>query len=371
MPYLDIIVRENVGRNQEGPISISLIDSVMAFGYQAYLTFSQRPVNSEERNSALQYAKIPLRSRGSILRSPNTLLKFQTILAMTTISEQIDEIIHCELIAGAVSCARALKLDYCNLMYGSNMSNKDRDLARRSLWYLYSIEAPQCLRHGVSPVLSHNWIDHAPPESGTEIDWFSVQCLYAIVISSAAEMLYTQRALRQSLTEREQKLKTAFELLEGWRKHLPTPLQEIHKQNTHLALDDLYVRDVTLSIFRQYHEAVYMICFPWVGNRSDGRVSEDCRRKCGELCVNSAQVVLAIANQILNMEIIDSKFLDLIASSICIIFLDVATRSTAEKSFSYLSMGCGVFGRLTVLDIEVPFADVLELARTAQQIKGK
>ena len=118
-------------------------------------------------------------------------------------------------------------------------------------------------------------------------------------------MLYTQRALRQSLIEREQKLKTAFELLEGWRKHLPTPLQEIHKQNTHLALDDLYVRDVTLSIFRQYHEAVYMICFPWVGNRSDGRVSEDCRRKCGELCVNSAQVVLAIANQILNMEIID------------------------------------------------------------------
>lgn len=118
-------------------------------------------------------------------------------------------------------------------------------------------------------------------------------------------MLYTQRALRQSHIEREQKLKTAFELLEGWRKHLPTPLQEIHKQNTHLTLDDLYVRDVTLSIFRQYHEAVYMICFPWVGNRSDGQVSEDCGRKCGELCVNSAQVVLAIANQILNMEIID------------------------------------------------------------------
>ncbi|EPE28665.1 hypothetical protein GLAREA_09786 [Glarea lozoyensis ATCC 20868] len=141
------------------------------------------------------------------------------------------------------------------------MSNGDRDFARRSLWYLYSIEAPQCLRHGVSPVISHNWIDHAPPESGTEVDWFSVQCLYAIVISSAAEMLYTQRALRQSLTEREQKLKTAFELLESWRKHLPTPLQEIHKQTTHLNLDDIYVPDATLSIFRQYHEAVYMIYF--------------------------------------------------------------------------------------------------------------
>lgn len=79
MPYLDSIVRENVGHPQEGSISISLIDSVMAFGYQAYLNFCQRPVSSEERNRAVQYAKIPLRSRGSILRSPNNLLKFQVI----------------------------------------------------------------------------------------------------------------------------------------------------------------------------------------------------------------------------------------------------------------------------------------------------
>ena len=166
-------------------MSISLINSVMAFGFQAYLTISQRSINSEERKRAQQYAKIPLRCRSSVLRSPNTLLKFQvirtlhqtkwdmltgqTILAMvgfscpsnytstdgrfqTTISEQIDEIIHCELIASAISCARALKLDYRDFMHGSNMSNKDKDLARRSLWYLYSIEVPQCLRHGISPV---------------------------------------------------------------------------------------------------------------------------------------------------------------------------------------------------------------------------
>lgn len=64
-----------------------------------------------------------------------------------------------------------------------------------------------------------------------------------------------------------------------------------------------------------------------------------------------------------------SKFLNLIAASICIIFLDVATRSSAKKSISYLSMGCGIFGRLNILDNEVPLADVLELTRTAQQMK--
>lgn len=53
-------------------------------------------------------------------------------------------------------------------------------------------------------------------------------------------------------------------------------------------------------------------------------------------------------------------------------FLDVATGSGANnKSISYLSMGCGIFGRLNLIDNEVPLADVLELTRTAQQIKGK
>ena len=68
-----------------------------------------------------------------------------------------------------------------------------------------------------------------------------------------------------------------------------------------------------------------------------------------------------------------SKFLDLISVSICMTFLDVATssREGAKKSISYLSMGCGIFGRLNLLDNEVPLADVLELTRTAQQIRGK
>ena len=52
-------------------------------------------------------------------------------------------------------------------------------------------------------------------------------------------------------------------------------------------------------------------------------------------------------------------------------FLDVASSSGAQKSISYLSMGCGIFGRLDLLDNEVPLADVLELTRAAQQLKRK
>nr|ANM86370.1 putative C6 transcription factor [Cladonia uncialis subsp. uncialis]AUW31185.1 putative C6 transcription factor [Cladonia uncialis subsp. uncialis] len=348
MPYFDNLARESGGLFPETSMSIALIDSVMAFGYQAYLTVSQRFISSEERKKADFYSIIALRSRGSVLCSPNTLLKLQT-----TVSEKINETIHCELLAGAVSCARALKLENRDFPHGENTSSKDRDLASRSLWYLYSIEVPHSLRRGVSPVLDYDWIDHAPPEAGKETDWFSVLRLYAIIISSVAGMLYNQRALRQTPAEREHKLKTAYELLEGWRSHLPAPLQGIHKQDIHLILDDHRTRDLHLSIFRQYHEAIFMIYFPWTGSQADGRISEDYRRKSMELCVNSAQVV----------------FLNLIAASICIIFLDVATRSSAKNSISYLSMGCGIFGRLNILDNEVPLADLLELTRTAQQMK--
>lgn len=77
MSYFDNLVKEAGGRSQGSSMSISLIDSVMAFGYHAYLTITQRFIRSEERKKADCYSRIALRSRGSVLRSPNTLLKLQ------------------------------------------------------------------------------------------------------------------------------------------------------------------------------------------------------------------------------------------------------------------------------------------------------
>ena len=65
---------------------------------------------------------------------------------------------------------------------------------------------------------------------------------------------------------------------------------------------------------------------------------------------------------------IHSNFLTLISASICITFLDMVSSSGSKKSISYLSMGCGIFGRLS-LDKELPLADVLELTRIAQQMR--
>ncbi|KAH8593161.1 hypothetical protein B0O99DRAFT_628237 [Bisporella sp. PMI_857] len=371
MPQLcfDKYLKDARNTHQANPILIHLIDSVMAFGYNALVKSTQSFVDPEKKNKADYYSKMALNSRGSVLRAPNSLLKLQTILALTTISEHIDDAIHSELLARAVNCARALRLENRDLVHSKYANSEDRELASTSLWYLYSVEVPYSLRRGISPGLDGDWIDHAPPQVYSETDWFALQCLYATVISSAAKMLYNQSALRQSLAEREQKLEITYKLLEDWRSRLPASLKDIHKPNMRTILDNYHTRHTVLSMFRQYHEAIFIIYFPWTAP-SGGRVSKDCRRRSLEVCVSSAQAVLATANQVACQDILDRKFLNLIAVSICMTFLDVASSSGTGKSMSYLSIGCGIFGRLN-LENEVPLADVLELTLIAQQIKGR
>lgn len=137
------------------------------------------------------------------------------------------------------------------------------------------------------------------------MDWFPIQCLYALVIGSAASLLYSQRGLRQSAVEREHELNLSFKLLEDWRSSLPPALREIHKADDQGITGDHDIRHMALCMFRQYHEAIFLIYFPWTRTQSKGKISEKARRKCMELCVNSAQVVLTTANQVSSLEILD------------------------------------------------------------------
>ena len=153
--------------------------------------------------------------------------------------------------------------------------------------------------------LDQNWFDHAPPQTDEEADWFLAQCLYAVIISSASEMLYSQRALRQLPPEREQNLRTTLELLDSWRSRLPARLREIHKPDVPPILDDHHTRDIALRMFRQYHETIFMAYFPWTSGQSNVKISEHWQQRSMELCTNSAQAVLAMANQILCLDVLD------------------------------------------------------------------
>ncbi|KAI9691645.1 MAG: hypothetical protein M1822_007716 [Bathelium mastoideum] len=296
----DNYVEQARGRSQGSLLLTSLISSVMAVGYCALLTCKQRAVGLDERKQANYYAKLALRSRNAVANSPDSLLKLQTMLAMVTAAEQADDTTYSGLLTGATSCARALRLENQTLM-----PKEDRDLASKCLWFLYSIEVPHSLHRGLPPALDHDWFDHAPPQASKDTDWFQIQCLYATVLSSIIRMLYNQQTLRQSLVEREQKLEKAYTLLKGWKSQLPISVQEIHKHDMWRTLDDTQTRHMALSMFRQYHEAIFIFYFPWTGGQSNGKVSDEWRRKSMELCVNSAHEVLAVANQASSQDILD------------------------------------------------------------------
>lgn len=98
----------------------------------------------------------------------------------------------------------------------------------------------------------------------------------------------------------------AYKLLEDWRSRLPATLEEMERPDMQRILNNNHhVRHIALSMFRQYHEAIFMIYFPWTGAQSSGSVSEDYRRRSIELCVSSAQAVLATANQVSSLDMLD------------------------------------------------------------------
>jgi hypothetical protein len=125
-----------------------------------------------------------------------------------------------------------------------------------------------------------------------------------MVIDSAASLLYSQGGLRQSVAERERNLDLSFKLLEEWRGHLPPELRDIHKADEG-AMGDCSLRRMVLRMFRQYHEAIFLLYFPWIRPQSKGRITEETRRKGVELCTNSAQVALTTANQALSWGTLD------------------------------------------------------------------
>lgn len=205
------------------------------------------------------------------------------------------------------------------------MTKEKEYLARRCLWYLYSIEVVHSIRDGMPPVssgcatfclsdsdnslkqiLTRDWTDYALPEVAKDTDWLRIQCQYANALSSAVNTLYSQRALSQNLDERERNLMQAHKGLENWRSGLPMHLQNIHRHETgNLTLDDQKTRHLTLTMVHTYHEAIFIIFFPWTGVKSQGLISEHYRKTSMELCVKSAQAVLAIAARISSCDILD------------------------------------------------------------------
>ncbi|KAL4885433.1 hypothetical protein BJY04DRAFT_205251 [Aspergillus karnatakaensis] len=283
----------------EGLAVRPLVDSVMALGFQALAARSLPSVGSDVSRKAIARLRMALSSHDAVQRSPDSLLKMQM-----TIAEQIDHTIYTELLSYAVSCARTRRFMNRDSTY-MTMTKEKEYLARRSLWYLYSIEVVHSIRDGMPPILTRDWTDYALPETSKETDWLLIQYQHANALSSAVNTLYSPKALCQTLAERERNLMQAHKVLENWRTGLPSHLQNIHRHETgYVTLDDQKTRHLTLTMVCKYHEAIFIIFFPWTGSQSKGLISEQYRKMSMELCVKSAQAVLAIAARISSCDIL-------------------------------------------------------------------
>ncbi|KAL4949357.1 hypothetical protein BDW69DRAFT_202898 [Aspergillus filifer] len=283
----------------EGSAVRPLIDSVMAFGFQALAAKSQPSAGSDVCRKSIARQRMALSSREAVQRSPDSLLKMQM-----TIAENIDDRIYTELVSYAVSCARTRRFMDSDSLY-MGMTKEKEYHARRCLWYLYSSEVVHSIRDGMPPILTRDWTDYALPETCKETDWLLIKCQHANALSSAVNTLYSPKALSQTSAERERNLMQAHKVLENWRTGLPSHLQNIHRHETgYVTLDDQKTRHLTLTMVRQYHEAIFTIFFPWTGIQHKGLISEHYRKKSMELCVKSAQAVLAIAARISSFDIL-------------------------------------------------------------------
>jgi hypothetical protein len=85
-------------------------------------------------------------------------------------------------------------------------------------------------------------------------------------------MLYSQSALRQTPGEREQVL-NSIQSLGRLEESTPNTFKR-NEPDIHRILNYEHLRYIALPMFRQYHEAIFMVLFPWTGDQVSGdRVS--------------------------------------------------------------------------------------------------
>jgi hypothetical protein len=76
-PCFDKYMKQARGWSAGNSVLISLIDSVMAFGFHAFLKSTKRSMSPDEKRKAEYYSLTALNSYESVLCSPDTLLKLQ------------------------------------------------------------------------------------------------------------------------------------------------------------------------------------------------------------------------------------------------------------------------------------------------------
>nr|RBQ98723.1 hypothetical protein FVER53263_00314 [Fusarium verticillioides] len=299
-------------------------------------------------------------------------------------------------LADAAFCVQTLQLHNAGAIEQKYNSFLEQQVAKRALWFLYSLEKPRCLAQGLLPLIHDDFVDYDPPPSAnystSEVDWFAINARFARICSSIIkERLGCKLGRTPSRRGKDRAseysassvIKRLESLLEEWRDDLPFAGDFDATRSDEFAASTCAERRHRIKCLNKYWSAIIATHSGQArGVAEDGGAGVRLSRA---RCIDAAQAILQNSHYVTSTDILSDISLyyyitvatrvimtvvirDRFASDIT---GDPVQKNTATRKretthgrsiMSYVGIAIGLFSRLS-LDIDVPVDEVTELGK--------
>ncbi|KAH8821807.1 hypothetical protein F5884DRAFT_894535 [Xylogone sp. PMI_703] len=365
--FVECIVHMEADQPSSSPALVALVNTVMAIGSHFLNLENDLDISGEPLYDAPRYFDRALKLRQRLIGDV-TIRNLQALLVMAYFARRTGSKLTSELMLYATHCAQSLRLNSQNAICKLYQRQKDQQEAKQTLWFLYSIEKPHCLRERMFSVLDKDFIDHSPPKVSNELgtNWLSIQLQYSNLCASILRRIYGQSPLTKNDSSSTVTIENIKQSLNQWKQELPFRCDFLGLKSESPLISSSE-RNLRLSYLFKYHEAVIAMCKTRIDLDSDAlSLPELDLLRDDDACIESAREILAVSCQTNVSDVLhDWSLYHLVSVATCIIFISIIKNPSKRKDLSYLGMATGFFGRLS-LSAEVPFEDVIELSRIAQ-----
>ncbi|KAF5978124.1 fumonisin biosynthetic Zn(II)2Cys6 transcription factor Fum21 [Fusarium coicis] len=243
----------------------------------------------------------------------------QAILAMAYFSARVGDDSTSSFLADAAFCVQALQLHNASAIEQKFNSFLEQQVAKRALWFLYSIEKPRCLAQGLLPLIHDDFVDYDPPSSAnystSEVDWFAINARFARICSSIIkERLRCKLSRapsrrgqgRASEYSASSAIKRLESLLEEWRDDLPFAGDFDAARSDEFAASTCSERRHRIKCLNKYWSAIIATHSGQArGVAQDGGAGVRLSRA---RCIDAAQAILQNSHYITSTDILSDMY---------------------------------------------------------------
>ncbi|PNP80102.1 Fum21p [Fusarium nygamai] len=372
-----------------------LFHSLMAIGCHSLNLDQGHRAIGKGKYPVLKFFKQALNARQHLRDSPS-LGGLQAILTMAYFSARVGDDSTSSFLADAAFCVQTLQLHNASAIEQKYNSFQEQQVAKRALWFLYSLEKPRCLAEGLLPLIHDDFVDYDPPSSASysasEVDWFAINARFARICSSIIRERLRCKSGRPPSRRGQDRaseysassvIKRLESLLEEWRDDLPFAGDFDATGSDEFAASTCSERRHRIKCLNKYWSAIIATHSGQArGVAEDGGAGVRLSRA---RCIDAAQAILQNSHYITSTDILSDISLyyyitvatrvimtvvirDRFASDIAgdPVHNNTATRTRetthGRSIMSYVGIAIGLFSRLS-LDIDVPVDEVTELGK--------